>query len=89
MLVRDVVSPFSSHHIIVYAHNLRRRYVMGKSRRARGHGRQSRVAAKRARKTDDGPSLQQDAEDIEFELMDRVYAFTGMSFLSLHHHVTH
>ncbi|PIL28890.1 hypothetical protein GSI_08936 [Ganoderma sinense ZZ0214-1] len=47
---------------------------MSKSRHAQGHGRQSRMA-KCARKTDDGLYLRKDAEDIEFESMDRRYAF--------------
>ncbi|KAM5546059.1 hypothetical protein V8D89_000185 [Ganoderma adspersum] len=49
---------------------------MSKTRHARGSGRQSRMAAKGARKTDDGLYLQKDVEDMKFEVMDRVYAFS-------------
>ncbi|KAI1792725.1 hypothetical protein LXA43DRAFT_918496 [Ganoderma leucocontextum] len=49
---------------------------MSKIRRVRGRGRQPRAAAKGVRKTDDGLALQKIAEDMEFELMDSVYAFS-------------
>lgn len=59
---------------------------MSKTRPGSGRARQSRMTAKGARKTDDGLYLQKDAEDMEFNLMDRVYAFSGTSFLSTHNH---
>lgn len=52
---------------------------MNKSRHARGR-------AKGPRKADDGLYLQRDTEDMHFELMDRVDAFTGASFLLPRHH---
>ena len=80
------VSSFSL-HLLAYLHHLHRgvHRPMSKSRHSRGR---NHLVAKGAQKTVDGLFLQQSEEDLEFEVMDRVYAFSGTLPSVLHYHAT-
>ena len=69
----------SCFHDVILNRYLRLQYAMSKSRRrGRGRGRRS-LTASRNSGVNDAQAQEKAAADREFELMDRVYAFEGMS----------